>query len=74
MSKRRRVEDFYNNITSEELIHLELKIIKNKLDSLETKLLSQTELTTKIIQQQEEINYLKSQLIVKHNSTANYYS
>ena len=74
MYKRRRLEHSYNNMTINELINMELKIINQKLEQLESKLLSQIELTNKIIEQQEQISKLKSQLIVKHNPTANYYS
>ena len=74
MYKRRRIEDNYNTLTSNELIIMQLKILTQKIENLENKLENQEKLRKKIIKQGEEIVNLKSQLIVKHKPITNYYS
>ena len=74
MYKRRRLEDNYSTLTSNELIIMQLKILTQKIDSLENKLENQEQLRAKIALQEKEISELKSQLVIKHNPITNYYS
>ena len=74
MYKRRRLEDNYNTLTSNELIIMQLKTLTQKIENLENKLEDLEQLRAKIIAQEEEIFNLKSQLIVKHKPITNYYS
>jgi len=74
MYKRRRTEDNYHTLTSNELIIIQLKILTQKIDKLENKLENLEQLRKKIIQQEEDIHNLRSQLLVKHNPITNYYS
>ena len=74
MYKRRRIEDNYNTLTSNELIIMQLKTLTQKIEKLENKLEDREQLRAKIIAQEEEIFNLKSQLIVKHKPITNYYS
>lgn len=74
MYKRRRLEQNYSTLTSNELILMQLRILTQKIDSLENKLESQEQLKSKIISQEKTISELKSQLIIKHKPITNYYS
>ena len=74
MYKRRRIEDNYNTLTSNELIIMQLKTLTQKIENLENKLENQEQLQKKIIAQEEEISNLRLQLIVKHKPITNYYS
>ena len=74
MYKRRRLEENYSTLTSNELILMQLRILTQKIDSLENKLESQEQLKSKIISQEKTISELKSQLIIKHKPITNYYS
>ena len=53
---------------------MQLRILTQKIDSLENKLESQEQLKSKIISQEKTISELKSQLIIKHKPITNYYS
>ena len=74
MYKRRRLEDNYNTLTSNELIIMQLKTLTQKIENLENKLENQEQLRAKIALQEKEICELKSQLVIKHNPITNYYS